>query len=145
MKINSLHSMNFVEIACIRKEKSGLPVILWISPKLRDYYNDVILVMVSRSYANYFDESNTFILFHDKGTWTVDGDPGEIKEKDVKKVKTLLSDDAVFNVLTAYWTRQADEDDVKKIMIKRSKVLFKKNHHPKPIKAPQEGLYIDAP
>ena len=91
------------EMANVRKNRTGLPMIIWISPK---YANHGARIKVQKTYGNNVDFGNTFSLTVEDNP-RVFGNTGEIKQSDIELAKEFVKLNK--QALLDYWTG-AEED-----------------------------------
>jgi hypothetical protein len=101
------------EMANIRKDDTGLPVNIWVSPKPENSKKE-IRIKVSKSYSNRVDPRDTFSIYLDGREAIVKGDTGELKEKDISTVKSFLI--SRIDTFRKFWDKQIDDDEIKRLL-----------------------------
>ena len=77
------------EMSNIRPEESGLPMVIWVSPKTgNEGYN--ARIKVERSYGNKAKKDMFTMTIDKTNPEIIAGDQGSISNKDVEKVKDFI-------------------------------------------------------
>ena len=103
MKENS----NLYEMANIKQSTSGLPVIIFISPKGRANHGH--RVKVQNNYSSNTQEGNFFSITISEDPEII-GDIGEVKSSDLRKIREFVIKNK--EVLLDYWNDKIDTAEV---------------------------------
>ena len=101
-----------MEMSSIRKKIYNLPVNIWLDDigSERNVKHNFPRIKVQSNYSDRLDSKNLISLSIEKNPIILAGDLGELKDKDLNKIKKFVSKN--YDVLLDYWYGRLDLREV---------------------------------